>query len=391
MDNISEETKVITLENYCAGISEKGYQYQYFHPSYINKQWIWNNPQLNQLLEKAAIKIGALNSFAQLVPNLDLFIQLHITNEAILSSRIEGTKTNMNEALLPEEEITSERRNDWQEVKNYIQALNEGMNCLKTLPISSRMLKQIHKTLLSDVRGKHKQPGAFRLSQNWIGGHSLADAVFIPPAAHYVESLMGDMENFLHNDDIHLPALIRIAIAHYQFETIHPFQDGNGRIGRLMISLFLVSAQILEQPLLYLSGYFEKNKGLYYDNLMRVRTHNNMLQWLKYFLVGVEHTASESVMRLSQIMTLKTDIEHRIQNNFGRRSINANILLQYLFKNPFINVDKAAEICDMSYHPANTLITLMCQHNILREITGKNRNRLFKFEPYLQIFEPIEQ
>ncbi|MEN8219105.1 MAG: Fic family protein [Pseudomonadota bacterium] len=378
------------LEKYQAGKYEKGYQYHYFNPSFINEQWVWNNPQLNQLIEKAAVKLGELNSFARLVPNIDLFIQLHVTKEAVVSSRIEGTRTNINEALLPEEEINPERRNDWREVNNYIRALNDAIETLNTLPICSRLLKQTHKTLLSDVRGEHKLPGEFRASQNWIGGNSLADAIFIPPAAQYVESLMGDMENFWHNDEIQLPALIRIAIAHYQFETIHPFLDGNGRIGRLMITLFLVSEHILDQPLLYLSSYFEKNKGLYYDNLMRVRTHNDMLQWLKYFLVGVEQTASQAVERLSKILKLKEDIEQQIQSKFGRRSSSAVILLQHLFKRPIINVEEATVVCEVSYRPANSLIALMCEHNILREVTGQSRNRLFAFEPYLRIFDNIE-
>lgn len=377
----------IRLEKFNAGSYEKGYQYQSFLPNLVNLPWMWDSPQINQLVEKAAIKLGELNSFARLVPNIDLFIQLHVTKEAVISSRIEGTQTNIDEALLPEEEINPERRNDWREVNNYILALNEAMATLKDLPISSRLIKQTHKTLLSNVRGEYKLPGSYRNTQNWIGGHSLADAVFIPPAAHHVEPLMGDLENFLHNDQIHLPALVRIAIAHYQFETIHPFLDGNGRIGRLMITLFLVSEGILDQPLLYLSSYFEKNKGLYYDNLMRVRTHHDMQQWLKYFLVGVEQTAAQGVSTLTEILKLKADAEQLIHQQFGRRAGTGMSLLHHLFQHPIINVEQAARVCDVNYRPANELVALFQEHGILREITGQSRNRLFSFERYLRVFD----
>lgn len=377
----------IKLEEFHSGEYLKGFQYQFFLPAHINESWTWDTPQINQLVEKAAIKLGELNSYARLVPNIDLFIQLHVTKEAVVSSRIEGTKTNIDEALLPEEEINPERRNDWREVNNYIRAMNEAIQSFATLPLSARLLKQAHKTLLTNVRGEHKLPGEFRTSQNWIGGNSLADAVFIPPAHDYVPELMGDMEQFLHNDEIQLPSLVRIAIAHYQFETIHPFLDGNGRIGRLLITLYLVSEGILDQPLLYLSTYFEKNKGLYYDNLMRVRTHSDMLQWLKYFLVGVEQAATEAVDTLTGIIKLKTETETQIHNTFGRRATSATLLLQQLFKQPILSVDQAATICGVNYRPANDLVALMCKHNILREITGQSRNRLFAFEPYLRIFD----
>ena len=275
------------IEKYSSGHYEKGFGYKFFVPELINDEWSWRTPIINKLLEKAAIKLGELNSFAKLVPNIDLFIQLHVTKEAVVSSRIEGTRTNVNEALLPIEEIKPERQDDWLEVKNYITALNKAIVELQNLPLSSRLLRNTHKVLLQSVRGEHKLPGEFRTSQNWIGGASVSDAVFIPPQHQMVNSLMGDLESFLNNDQIEVPALIRIAIAHYQFETIHPFLDGNGRIGRLMITLYLVNEGILEKPLLYLSEYFEINKELYYDNLTRVRTHNNMLQWIKYFLVGI--------------------------------------------------------------------------------------------------------
>lgn len=377
---------MIELEKYEAGHFERQSGYEYFVPNKINGEWIWKTPKINSLIEKAAIKLGELNSFARLVPNIDLFIQLHVTKEAVISSRIEGTQTNMNEALLPIEEIRPERRNDWQEVNNYIRAINEAIVELEKLPISSRLLKNTHRTLLQSVRGEHKLPGTYRTSQNWIGGNSLADAVFIPPTHQLVNELMSDLEIFLNNDEINVPALVRIAIAHYQFETIHPFLDGNGRIGRLMIALYLVSEKILDKPLLYLSLYFEKNKSLYYDNLSRVRTHNDMLQWVKYFLVGIEQTATQAVDTLSNILKLKECLENEIYSTFGRRSNSASKLLTALFKEPIVTIDQAAKICKLSYKAANDLVIKMQESKYLKEITGQSRNRIFIFEPYLNIF-----
>jgi len=378
---------MIEIEKYRSGHFEKGFGYKFFVPELINDEWSWRTPIINKLLEKAAIKVGELNSFAKLVPNIDLFIQLHVTKEAVVSSRIEGTRTNMDEALLPIEEIKPERQDDWLEVKNYITALNKAIVELQNLPLSSRLLKNTHKALLQSVRGEHKLPGEFRTSQNWIGGASLSDALFIPPQHQMVNSLMGDLESFLNNDQIEVPALIKIAIAHYQFETIHPFLDGNGRIGRLMITLFLVNEGILEKPLLYLSEFFEIHKELYYDNLTRVRTHNNMLQWIKYFLVGIEKTASNAVGTLSKVIHLKNDLESQINSGFGRRSNSALILLNTLFQNPVTTIDNAAKNCSLSYKAANDLVRLMQEKQMVEEMTGQSRNRIFIFKPYLDIFD----
>lgn len=376
----------IYLEKYISGHWQPGKGYKYFLPEYINSQWFWADAQLNTLLEKASIKLGELNSYARLVPNIDLFIQLHVSKEAVISSRIEGTQTSIKEAMLPEEEISPERRNDWKEVNNYTQALNNAIESLNTLPISSRLLKQAHQTLLNGVRGEHKLPGAFRTSQNWIGGSSPGDAVFVPPSHEYVESLIGDLENFLHNESIDVPSLIRIGIAHYQFETIHPFLDGNGRIGRLLITLFLVDAKILCKPLLYLSSYFEKNKENYYDNLTRVRQKNDMVKWLKYFLIGIEHTSGEAVETLSKVIRLKQGLENKIQNDWGRRTQKGMKLLQELFLNPVITIKEAMVKCNLSKKAAGELIEQFEKEGILKEQTGFSRNRIFTFTAYLDLF-----
>ena len=378
---------MIDINTYTSGnFRGSGLGYKQFHPNPINQQWVWNDPQINKLLQEAAVKLGELNAYARLVPNVDLFIQLHVTKEAVTSSRIEGTQTGIDEALFPEDEIMPGRLQDWIEVQNYSKALNYALETLPKLPISSRLLRDTHKLLLNSVRGQEKQPGTFRTSQNWIGGTSISDAVFIPPQHQDVNSLMGDLEQFLHNTEIEVPELIRIALAHYQFETIHPFLDGNGRIGRLLITLYLVGEQILDKPLLYLSSYFEKNKGLYYDNLMRVRTHSDMRQWLRYFLVGVRDTATQAVETLGKLIVYKQESELKIAETFGRRSASGHSLFQHLLRNPVITkIEQVQEICNLSYKASNNLVKKFEEEGLLKETTNQSRGRIFILQDYINI------
>jgi Fic family protein len=377
----------LVLEEFQAGHFEEGRSYKFFVPTKVNTQWMWSDPSLNRLLERASIKVGELNSFSKLVPNMDLFIHLHVIKEAVISSRIEGTQTNMKEALMPKEELSPEKRDDWQEVQNYTEALNTAIRNLKDLPLSSRMLRQTHKMLMQGARGEHKMPGEFRTSQNWIGGNSLTNAVFIPPTHEYVNGLMGDLENFLHNDKIEVPALIRIGIAHYQFETIHPFLDGNGRLGRLLITLYLVSELVMEKPLLYLSVFFEKNKNEYYDSLTRVRQKNDLLGWLRYFLLGVAETAELAAQTLSDIIALKMELENQIRERMGRRASNGLIILNHLFIDPIIQVKTVMKVCDLSKKAAHDLVNEFVKYEILVPISNNIRNRRFLFQRYLNTFQ----
>ncbi len=241
-------------------ISQTGYKS--FLPEKINKEWFVSSPEISTLLNEASAKVSALNAYSMMIPDVDIFIRMHIVKEATTSSKIEGTQTLFEDAVLSKDQINPEQRNDWQEVQNYVRALNFAIKELNKLPLSNRLLKETHHILMQGVRGSYKAPGEFRKSQNWIGGATLKDAVFIPPHHTDVNELMGDLEKFLHNTEINVPHLLRVAIAHYQFETIHPFLDGNGRLGRLLITLYLVSNNILKKPSLYLSDFFERNRQL---------------------------------------------------------------------------------------------------------------------------------
>jgi len=379
--------KSTDIESFKPGAWIKHLNFRYFVPEKINRVWTWKDPIITELLEKASLQLGELNSFARFVPNIDLFIHLHVTKESVVSSRIEGTQTTMDEAFLQLEDVAPERKNDWQEVQNYTKALNNAISELKNIPLSSRLLCAAHKQLMKNARGENKQPGEFRKSQNWIGGNSISDAVFIPPNHESVGELMGDMEDFLHNEDIHVSKLVRIAIAHYQFETIHPYLDGNGRIGRLLITLYLVDQKLLDKPLLYLSHYFEKNKTLYYDNLTRVREKGDMVQWLKYFLTGIEETSRQAADSLKKILDLKQNLETDIQKNWGRRSQSAYTLLQHLFQNPVVQIKSVQEVCQLTPKSAGDLVQVFMEKKILIELTGQTRNRIFLFKTYLDLFK----
>jgi Fic family protein len=266
--------------------------------------------------------------------------------------------------------------------------MNKAVAMLDTLPFSTRLLREVHKTLLHGVRGQNREPGEFRRSQNWIGGATLADAAFVPPVHTTVGDLMSDIELFANKPEYNLPDLIKIALMHYQFETIHPFLDGNGRTGRLMITLYLVSKGILKRPLLYLSAFLEKHRMLYYDNLMKVRFHDDIEQWLKFFLTGVIETAQKSVETLQHIMHLKEDIEKRC-DTLGKRGADARLMLTHLYKHPVISATEAIDIIQKAPQTAYTLIADMEKLGILKEITGAQRNKLYSFEPYLDLFETL--
>jgi Fic family protein len=375
----------MNLKQFKAGVFQKQFQYRSFTPSPINHLWTWDDPKINTLLEDATRALGELNAFSLIVPDVELFIQMHIIKEANTSSRIEGTATTMDEAVIPrKEEIAPERRDDWEEVQNYIQAMSSAIEELERLPLSNRLLLKTHSILMQGVRGQHKTPGEFRRSQNWIGS-SLADAVFIPPHHDEIPELMSDLEKFWHNKDIEVPHLIRVAISHYQFETIHPFLDGNGRIGRLLITLYLVSHKLLAKPSLYLSDYFEKHKGAYYDALTRVRVSNDLIHWIKMFLVAVIATAENGKQTFQRILALRNEVEGRLLG-MGRRAKNGQKLMALLYRFPVVNTIAVRKELKISQVAADDLVQLFVREGILVELTGFRRNRQFQFKRYVDLF-----
>jgi Fic family protein len=374
------------IRSFKSGVFRKQYEYRSFTPELIDHQWIISDPKVNQLLSQADRKLGELNAFSLLIPDVDFFIKMHITKEATLSSRIEGTQTSFDEAIQKEDYINPEKKDDWQEVHNYIDAMNFAIQQLDSLPLSNRLLKDTHRKLLSGVRGTHKQPGDFRLSQNWIGGASLKDAAFIPPHFSEIPDLMSDLEKFLNNEELYVPPLIKVALAHYQFETIHPFLDGNGRLGRLLITLYLVSNQILSKPTLYLSDFFERNRNLYYDNLMVVRTRDDLTQWITFFLVGVLETAQNSINTFHSILALRKAVEEGKIITLGKRAPLAMKLLKYLYTKPIVDANEVSEYLEVTISTSHRLIQDLQRLEILQEQTGFKRNRIFIFEDYLKLF-----
>lgn len=360
--------------------------YKSFQPEKIDREWIIENMELLNLLSKADRQLGRLDMYSEYIPDIDLFISMHVLKEASQSSKIEGTKTNIEDALFDKEDITEERRDDWDEVQNYILALKTAIARLEKLPFSSRLIKETHKILLKGVRGKHKLPGEFRRSQNWIGGASINDATFIPPTDISINEYMGDLEKFAHNDEYYFPDLLKIALIHYHFETIHPFLDGNGRVGRLMITLYLVEKGILKNPILYLSDFFEKNRTLYYDNLSRVREKNDLTQWFKFFLVGIIETAKGSIKTFDNILKLQKEIDHKLQK-LGSRFNNAQTIVNYLYKSPILDAQKAKELTSLSFPSVYKLIDKMEGLGIIEEVTGAKRGKIYLFREYIELFK----
>ena len=359
--------------------------YKSFQPTLINRQWKVESMEVLQLLSQADRELGRLDMYSNYIPNIDLFISMHVLKEATQSSKIEGTQTNMDEALLDKEDIPLDKRDDWEEVQNYIKAMESAIQELERLPLSSRLIRKTHQVLLQGVRGQKKQPGEFRNSQNWIGGATINDALFIPPVHTSVPDLMSDIEKFLHNDEIFFPELLKIALVHYQFETIHPFLDGNGRVGRLLIPLYLVNKKILKKPILYLSDFMENHRKLYYDNLMNVREKNDINQWFKFFLVGIIEIAKKGISTFDGILQLQKQNDIRIQS-LGSRAGNAQKIVNYLYQRPVINAEKVSRISGISMPSSYKLIESLENIEILKEVTGGQRRRMYVFENYLKLF-----
>lgn len=371
--------------NYTAGNYRQQKKYKSFTPSFINHQFTWANPEIDVLVEQGAKLLGELNAYTSIRQDMDFFIPMNIAKEATYSNQIEGTKTELDETVLQVAEINPERRDDWQEVQNYIDAMNYAISRLPKLPLSMRLLKEVHKILMSGVRGKHKAPGEIRRSQNWIGGSSLSNAFFVPPSPEELPDLLSDLEKFWHNQSLQIPILIKIAITHYQFETIHPFLDGNGRCGRLLIVLQLIDANILNRPNLYMSTFFEKHRNTYYNALTKVRTDNDLEQWIIFFLSVLVESAKHGIETYKSIIILREEYEKKI-STLGARTKNAQNLLGQMYKTPILSVRSVEKVLEISFSSANRLLKSLEEMGILIQISGHSQGRLFVLEKYLDLF-----
>jgi len=345
--------------------------------------------EMQELLSKADRALGRLDGSIQTLPNPDLFVFMYVRSEAVLSSQIEGTQSSLNDLLELEAEILDpERPNDVDEVLSYVRAMNKGLELLDELPLSVRLFKLIHNELMEGVRGCNKNPGELRAIQNWIGPEActLKNATFVPPPPGQVQDLLGDLEIFLNDGGQRLPVLIMIGLAHAQFETIHPFLDGNGRIGRLLISFLLYQREVLQKPVLYISHYFKKNRQEYYDRLQAVRDHGHWEEWIKFFLRGVWFASQEATDTARKIVDLRETHRKLITDEFGRVAGNGMKVLERLYQRPIINAKIIKNITGVSYPAANALLAKFTEHGILIESTGRNRNRIFRYDEYIGLF-----
>ena len=374
------------MNKYIAGTYRQQYQYKSFSPALVNRPFRWEDDEIDILLEEAVKSLADLNQYSVHVPNIEFFLKMHVVKEADSTSRIEGTNTNIEEALISRDDIEPEKRDDWLEVHNYINAMNHAISSLDRIPLSIRLLKGAHEILLSGARGEHKAPGEIRKSQNWIGGSSLKDAMYIPPHQAELPDLLSDLEKFIHNSSIKMPVLVKTAICHYQFEAIHPFLDGNGRIGRLLITLLLVENKMLGKPVLYLSDYFDRNRNAYYESLTAVRTKNDLEQWIKFFLSAVISTSGKGIETFRAIAALRENYAVKLAK-LGKRATLGEELLNKMYSQPIMNAATIADELKVSFTTASRLILVLAKAGILKERTGNARNRSFELREYLELFK----
>ena len=347
------------------------------------------NGELQPLLSEANYALGRLDGAIHTLPNPDLFVTMYVRKEAVLSSQIEGTQSSLQDLLAAEASILDpDRPRDVHEVINYVKAINYGLKKLNELPVSVRLIREIHQILMKGVRGGHLTPGEFRRTQNWIGpaGCTLSEAVFIPPPPDIVPQAMSDLERFL-NSPSKLPVLIQVGLAHAQFETIHPFLDGNGRVGRLLITFLLTERKLLSKPALYLSHYIKRYKQDYYTRLQGVRDVGDWEGWLTFFLKAVSEVSQEAVTTARNILDMREDFRHRITNRLGRAAGNAQRVMDYLFMHPITTIKSVKELLGITQAGANNIVNRLVEIGLLKEITGYARNRRFRFDPYLRLFE----
>lgn len=345
--------------------------------------------ELQDLLSTADYALGKLDGSVVTLPNPDLFVYMYVRKEAVLSSQIEGTQSSLQNLLAAEAQLNDPNTpRDVNEVINYVSAMNYGLGRLAELPVSVRLIREIHEKLMQGVRGGRLTPGELRTSQNWIGpgGCTLKEATFVPPPPHEVAKALADLEHFLHSQSP-LPVLVRVGLAHAQFETIHPFLDGNGRVGRLLITFLLTECERLARPVLYLSHYFKRYRSEYYDRLQAVRDLGDWEGWLAFFLRGVAEVAEEAAQTAGAILRMREEYRTRITDTMGRAAGNGHRVMDQLFDHPIVTVSTVRKWLEMTPAGANNLVNRLVDAGVLREITGYSRNRRFRFDPYLRLFE----
>jgi Fic family protein len=348
--------------------------------------------EIQRLLSEADRALGRLDGSIQTLPNPDLFVFMYVRKEAVLSSQIEGTQSSLNDLLAAEASILSpDQPKDVDEVVNYVRAMNYGLDRLRELPLSVRLIREIHGELLSGARGALLTPGELRRSQNWIGpgGCTLMDAAFVPPPPEEVPAALSDLERFLHAPT-DLPALLQIGLAHVQFETIHPFLDGNGRVGRLLITFYLCERGILRKPVLYLSHYFKKHRASYYDHLQAVRDTGDWERWLLFFLRGVIEVSAQATETARRILALREEHRGAVTAHLARAAANGHRVLESLYERPIVSVADIRALLGCTYPAASNVVNRLASLGILREITGYRRNRLFRYESYIQLFSETQ-
>ena len=349
--------------------------------------------ELQRLLSEADRALGRLDGSVQTLPNPDLFVYMYVRKEAVLSSQIEGTQSSLQDLLAEEADLAdAQRPRDVAEVVNYVRAMNHGLRRLGELPVSVRLIREIHAELLQGVRGSRLTPGELRRSQNWIGpaGSTLRNATFVPPPPAEVPNSLGQLETFLHQQD-ELPLLVKIGLAHSQFETIHPFLDGNGRVGRLLITFLLCERKVLHKPVLYLSHYFKKHRQLYYEHLQAVRDAGDFEGWLSFFLQGVAEVSAQAATTARQILELRENHRRLITDQFGRAAGNGHRVLEHLFEHPILTVKDVQGLLGTTFPGANQIVHRMVNAGVLREATHQMRNRRFRYDGYIRLFEDGEQ
>jgi cell filamentation protein, protein adenylyltransferase len=347
---------------------------------------------LQALLSQADRALGRLDGSVLTLPNPDLFVFMYVRKEAVLSSQIEGTQSSLQDVLAAEAQIfSSERPRDVREVLNYIEAMHYGLGRLAELPISVRLIREIHQHLLRGVRGSRLTPGELRTSQNWIGAAecTLNEASFVPPPPDLVPDALSNLERFLHKKD-DLPILIKIGLVHAQFETIHPFLDGNGRIGRLLITFLLCDSKVLHKPVLYLSHYLKRYRQTYYDRLQAIRDRGEWEAWLIFFLRGIIEVSEQATETARRVLQMREKHRNIITVQLGYAAGNGHRVLETLYERPILSVKDAREITGTSFAAANQLVKRMEKMELLEEITGQARNRRFRYAPYIQLFADQE-